>query len=113
MKSLMALDLFEPCQAKLSSGQRYGGLSLRVLRAGLGMVAKRDYRFITLDVLELAAQTPDRDLADSLRHLVVAYNALARSNWQRLSRPPTTLPDRHGRPERVSADGGKRVPLKP
>jgi len=24
------------------------------------MVAKRDYRFITLDVLELAAQTPDR-----------------------------------------------------
>jgi hypothetical protein len=33
------------------------------------MVAKRDYRAITLDVLELAAQTPDRDLADSRRQL--------------------------------------------
>ncbi len=53
------------------------------------MVAKRDYRFITLDVLELAAQTPDRDLADSLRHLVVAYNALARSDGQRLGRSAT------------------------
>jgi hypothetical protein len=77
------------------------------------MVAKRDYRFITLDVLELAAQTPDRDLADSLRQLVVAYNALARSNGQRLGHLSTVAGRHRGRPERVSAGGGKRVPLKP
>ena len=77
------------------------------------MVAKRDYRAISLDVLELAAQTPDRDLADSLRQLVVAYNALARSNEQPIGRPSTILPDRHGLAERVSADGGPRLPPKP
>ena len=55
------------------------------------MVAKRDYRAITLDVLELVAQTPDRDLADSLKQLLVAYSALVRSNEQLIGRPPALL----------------------
>ena len=77
------------------------------------MVAKRDYRLITLDVLELAAQTPHRDLADSLRQLLVAYNALARSNGQAVGRPLVAAADRYGRSERVAAGGGQRLPLKP
>jgi hypothetical protein len=77
------------------------------------MLAKRDYRAITLDVLELAEQTLDRDVADSLRQLVVAYNALVRSNEQPIGRSSTTLADHHGLRERVSADDRQRLPPKP
>lgn len=39
--------------------------------AGCSGGCQRDYWVIALDVLELAAQTPDRDLAESLRQLLM------------------------------------------
>ena len=60
---------------------------------------QRDCWVITLDVLELAAQTPDRDLAEGLRQLLIAYSALVRCKEP----SSATSADYNGPPKR-SAD---------
>ena len=62
------------------------------------MAAKRDHRVITLDVLELAAQTPDRDLAERLRQLLIVYSALVRCK-----EPSSTTAADHNGPRRQRA----------
>ena len=76
--------------------------------AGCSGGCQRDYRVITLDVLELAAQTPDRDLAESLRQLLIAYSALVRCK-----EPSSATSADHNGPPKRSADTGQRMPRKP